>query len=85
MIQNSLRYITDSWCLSGIYYMSFRAIMMPILRLDSIELIYNQYGTLMNSTVIHESERAGGMGGAAWRRLRRAKACESWYEIVHIS
>ena len=25
----------------GIYYMSFRAIMMPILKLDSIELIYN--------------------------------------------
>ena len=23
MMQNSLRYITDSWCLAGIYYMSF--------------------------------------------------------------
>jgi len=32
----------------------------------------------MNSKVIHESERAGGMGGAPQRRLRRAKACKSW-------
>ena len=41
----------------------------------------------MNSKVIHESERAGGMGGAPRRRLRtwRAKACKSWYEMVHIS
>jgi len=42
--------------------LTVRAIMMPILKLDSIELIYNWYGTLINSKVIHESERAGGMG-----------------------
>ena len=39
----------------------------------------------MNSKVIHESERAGGMGGAPRTRLRRAKACKSWCEMVHIS
>jgi len=34
-------------------------------------------GTLMNSKVIHESERAGGMGGALSRKLRRGGSAES--------
>jgi len=74
-------------CLSSLHTLTLtvRAIMMPILKLDSIELIYNWYGTLMNSKVIHESERAGGMESAPRRRLRRAKACKSWCEMVHIS
>jgi len=74
-------------CLSSLHTLMLtgRAIMMPIVKWESIELIYNWYGTLMNSKVIHESERAGGRGGAPRRRLRRAKACKSWCEMVHIS
>ena len=37
----------------------------------------SQYGTLMSSKVIHESERAGGMGGAVSRKLRRGGSAES--------
>ena len=36
----------------------------------------------MNSTVIHESERAGGMGGAT---RRRGGLAESWCQMVFIS
>ena len=39
----------------------------------------------MNHKVIHESDRACGMGGAARRKLRRGGSAESGCQMVFIS
>ena len=53
-----------------------------MLKLDSLELIYSWYSTLINTTVIHNF-------GGRWHRgggtRRRGKACESGCQMVDIS
>ena len=56
--------------------------MVPIHKLDTVELFFNQYTILINFTVIHRFGVVGGMSGGA--RMGGGSSIESMCNMIFI-